>query len=185
MSKERIIQLLAAGVKPVNVAAAVGVEASYVSQIAAENEEQIKEGLGRRAVNQVEHDVTLDAMEDRSLQKVGRLLDSVTDPMKALAVFKVLNSAKRRSEAANAAAAPATIVTLELPEVAKVAIKVTSNNQVIEVAGRSMLTMQAKTVEDMLNRRKQEQQKTVELLEDTSHLKNLIAPGTVSLLESL
>ena len=184
-SKERIVTMLAAGVKPVNIAAAIGVDASYVSQVAAENEEQISEERSKRAVNVVEHDMTLDAMEDRSLQKVGRLLDGVTDPMKALAVFKVLNGARRRSEAANAAAVPATVVQIELPEVARVAIKVTTNNQVIEVAGRSMLTMQAKTVEDMLVRRQEEKKKTVELLEDSSHLQQMIPANTLSLLESL
>lgn len=163
--KDKIVELLGAGVAPSAVAAATGVEASYVSQVAAEYGEEISAKRATKATEHVAHDATLDALEDRALQKLGRLMDTVIDPMKIVGVFKTLNGAKRRSEAAIQTPQPAEIVSIELPAMARTVIKVSTANQVIEVDSRPMITMQAKGVEELLKEKKERQQaETLELL---------------------
>jgi hypothetical protein len=183
--KDKVVSLLVAGVKPTNISAAVGCDESYVSQVSAECREQILAARSQRTESHIEHDLTLDNTEDRALQKVGRLLDTVTDPIKALSVFKVLNAAKRRHESLANQQTTGAVVQLELPQIAKVAIRMSSDKQVIEVAGRSMVTMQAAQVEAMMNRRKAEQQEAIVLLEDKSHNEMQVAESTMSLLERL
>lgn len=183
--KDKIISMLVAGVRPVNISAAVGCDESYISQVAKDNHDDILAARAGRTADHIEHDLTLDTTEDRALQKVGRLLDTVTDPMKAIAVFKVLNAAKRRHESLMNEQAAGDVVELELPEMAKVSIRMTTTKQVIEIEGRSMLPMQSQNVEKMLAQRKKEKAEAVELLEDVSHVGNYVAPATMSLLAQL
>ena len=180
--KDRIVEMLAAGVKPTNIAAAVGVTDSYVSQVAEECKDHILAARAKRTEQHIEHDLTLDTVEDRALAKLGRVLDTVTDPMKLAGVFKVLNGAKRRHESLANHQTSAPVVEISLPAMAKVAIKMSSQNQVIEVEGRSMLTMQAMNVEKLLDKRKEEKQKALELLTSETAV---VPSSTVSLLESL
>ena len=180
--KERIVEMLSAGIRPTNVAEAVGVTESYISQIAEECKDQILAARATRTSQHIQHDLTLDTVEDRALGRLSQVLNTVTDPMKLAGVFKVLNGAKRRHESLGNQQSTATVVELELPQIAKVAIRMNTQKQVIEVGGRSMITMQSTAVEKMLERRKEEKAQTQELLESPTAQ---LPETTVSLLESL
>lgn len=179
--KDKVIDLLIAGVQNKNIAEAVGCDPSYVSQVAEEAREQIAEARAGKSVAHIEHDETIDSVENKVLKRLERTVDTITDPIKLAVVFSKLNAAHRRSNTHLPQTPTGTTVTIELPEIAQVAIRVSSNNQVVEVAGRSMLPMQANQVNAMLAAQKSKKQ-AVELLEAPTQQ---LSAATSKLLASL
>lgn len=154
--QEKIVEMLGAGVTPVQVARAVGCEESYVSQILAvpELHGRITELRAVRAAQYIEHDDTIEEMEKRALVRLSNAIDFLR-PMEALKAFQVLNSAKKKSDAASRQDVPtSTVVNINLPAAAITQFKLTSDKQVIEVDGRSMATMPAAKVAQMLREKK-------------------------------
>lgn len=168
--QERVIELLGAGIQPVQVAAACGVTESWVSQIQSDegNAARIAELRSIRASQYVEHDTKIDDLEKRALKKIGELLPMIMKPMEAVKVFQTLNAAKRKTDAASQQhTQTATIVNLEIPANAMVGFKMTVDKQVIEVEGRSMLPLSAQEVAKKLK-----DKQTKELLEHSLTLPN-------------
>lgn len=152
--ESKIVELACAGVPNVIIARTVGCDPSYVTQVLSTEEAQEEVTLARaeRAAEGLEHDSKIEAAEKIALDRVHSLLPHQTDVMKVTQVFKVLNAAKRSNDHGmlpTAAQAGAT-VTLHLPEAAQIHFKLTTDQQVIEVAGRSMVPMQSQNVAQRL-----------------------------------
>jgi hypothetical protein len=156
--KEKIIEMLGAGVTPVQVALACGVTEGYISQLLSnpEIEEQVKSLRVHKAAAYVEHDAALDTDEEAARKIVRRNIDNgFLKPMEALKHFQVLNSARRKSDShGNTQVPTSTVVQLNLPAAAAVQFKLTVDKQVIEIDGRSMTTMPAQMVTKMLREKK-------------------------------
>lgn len=155
----QMLELLGAGVPAVQVASACGVSESYVSQCLADEEfsKRVTLKKSERAGQYIKHDNNIDSLEDKVLQKLERLLPLVTKPMDAARIFQTLNNAKRKSDPTSGqASSPNVIVSVELPEAAAVHFKMTAQNQVIEVEGRSMVPMPAGQVASMLRKKQTE-----------------------------
>lgn len=155
-TQEKILDLLGAGVPQVQVATAVGVDESYVSQLMAEDwfRGAVQERRAAHAVESIEHDEKIDSIERRAWERIDKLLPLETNLMKLLKVAQVANAAKRKSEVAVASTQPATIVNIALPQSALVQFKMTSDKQVIEIEGRSMNTMPSHVVQSKLREKK-------------------------------
>lgn len=176
---DRIIKYAAKGYKQAEIAAALGVDDSYVSQVV--NDPDNAEKLEAQAIAFTEandtYDRKIDEAEEMALEGVKRRL-----PMAKLgeqiSALKVLNSMKRRRDTAPATRHnQTTVVQLQLPQIAQVAYLTNSSNEIVEVSGRTMVTatrdqlptlMQAalgRTVEDPAvteaNRRKLERAQEV------------------------
>jgi hypothetical protein len=154
--QDKIIEMLGRGITATQVAAAVGCDDSYISQLMSSPE--IAERVANlRAVHfshYVEQDKELDSAEEEALNRLKQLVPFITKPGEAARVYGVLNAAKRRTADSSAiASAPAQTVTLELPEAARVSFTITHDRQVIEIAGRSMTTMPAKSLAAQLEQR--------------------------------
>lgn len=154
--KEKIKELLGLNLPNNVVASAVGVTEGYISQLLSE-EAFRAEVSELRIANTLEHahrDKKYDTLEDAMLEKLKEKLDgslSFTKPQEILAAIKVLNNAKRRAAPAelnSQAATPGMTVHLHLPESSAFAAKfiVNGENQVVEIAGKSVATMSAKGV---------------------------------------
>lgn len=165
--EQRIVELLGAGLSQSVVAQSVGVDASYVSQVATANAETIEQARAARAAEYVEHDNSIHALEKLALERLGKMLPLTSDVMKLTKVFQVLNSARRSLDhgMAAAGATPATIVSIELPPAAQLHFKLTADQQVIEVEGRSMVPMPSHQVAAQLRA-----QKAARLLEHSTAL---------------
>lgn len=154
--KDRIISLLGQGVPATQVAAHVGCDDSYISQL-LQDEEIVLQVQQLKAENfgvMVEHDRKIDSVEQKLLNRLETLSEFITKPSEAARVFSILNAAKRKTADAQAtSAAPSTIVQLTLPESARVQFTVTQDRQVIEVEGRSMTTMPARSLAKQLEER--------------------------------
>jgi len=169
--REQLLKLLGdSNLAPVQAAQATGLSEGYVSQLMQE-EEFAAEVVARRSarlVKYTEHDGRIDSLEEKTLARLNEMVPFMK-PMEALRAFDTFNSAKRRSAAVSNTAAPTTIVTLELPEAAHVHFKLShGTNEVIEVAGRSLVTLPAGNVTALL--REQETRKRLELIEEAKEV---------------
>lgn len=153
--KERIISLLSQGISASQVAAAVGCDDSYVSQIISDPEvfKSIQSARAENFSKYLETDSIADRAEKMALEKVEKLIPFISRPLEAVRTYQILNAAKRRTNGAEVASPAATIVTLEVPEKLAVSFKVTTDKQVIEVEGRTLTTMPAKSLTTRLAER--------------------------------
>jgi transcriptional regulator with XRE-family HTH domain len=151
--QERVKDLLAAGVSQTQVASAVGVSESYISQL-MENEEfrdEVIRARGEAALEDVKADEETDDIEGIARRKIKQLLPFENNVMKVLKVYQVMNGAKRKTEPAQQLQNTAgVIVNITLPQRAIVDFKLTSDRQVVEVAGRSMATLPSNVLHQKL-----------------------------------
>jgi len=159
-AEQRIISLLSAGVPQVRIAETIGCEPSYISQLAAREDIAAEVAMKRaeRVADRIEHDDSIEGLEKLALEKIGKLLPMQSDVMKITRVFQVLNAAKKSGDAAGALAGqtPQQVVVLNLPAAAQLQFKLTSDQQVIEVEGRSMVPMASNVVAARLRAHKAE-----------------------------
>lgn len=154
--RDRIIEMLGNGIPATNVAAALGVDDSYISQVVSEDgvQEEVTVLRAARFSHFAARDAKLEQFEEAALDRMGKLIPFITKSGEAARVYGVLNAAKRKTTDVNSSnAAPSSIVVLAIPESARVQLTLSSDKQVIEVAGRSMVTMQAKTLAQRLEDR--------------------------------
>ena len=153
--QEKIIELLGRGIPATQVAAAVGCDVSYVSQLLAD-ESVTSQVMSLRATHFsrfAEQDSSLDAAEAAALTKVANLIQYIQRPGEAINAYKVLNAAKRRTSGPLQEAAPAQTLVLDLPEASRVRFTVSADRQVIEIEGHSLTTMPARTLASRLEAR--------------------------------
>ena len=154
--REKIIEMLGRGIPATQVAAAVGCDDSYISQLLSDEAVSAEVQLLRAThySGYLELDRKVDSAEEAALKKVAALIPYLTRPSEAARVYDILNKAKRRTVDSTASAnAPAQTVIIDLPESARVRFTLTSDKQVIEIAGRSMATMPAKSLAAQLAQR--------------------------------
>jgi hypothetical protein len=184
--EEKIIELSGAGVPHVVIAATVGCDPSYVSQILATEEAQRRVGELRagKAAKMIEHDDSIEGAEKIALEKIHRLLPMQTDIMKVTQVFRVLNGAKKASSHGMVGSTMPTeaVVTLELPEAARIHFRMTSDRQVIDIEGRSMVPMQSHQVVAEL--RKMQAKRLLESAQIVEQVP-MVTQRTKSIVESL
>lgn len=160
--KEKAKELLGFNLPANVVAAAIGVTPSMVSQwlsdeqFAGEVQQLRIENLAGAANRDRKYNTIEDAL-------LGRLEESLENriyflkPQEILHALKIVNAAVRRGAPQEVlASAQQTIIPLQLPENSEFAVRFIMNkeNQVIEIAGRSVATMGAKAVLKKLEERK-------------------------------
>jgi hypothetical protein len=148
--KEQIQALLIRGLNQTAVADAVGCDDSYISQLMVNEEFRASVEMGRalRQAASVKLDDEVDELEQAALNRMKTLLPFATKISEAAKVYQILNSAKRKSSAVDnsSAVAVGTVVTLEISGPARVQFKLSSEKQVIDIDGRPLATMPAKSL---------------------------------------
>jgi predicted transcriptional regulator len=154
----RALQLLGDGVSPEQVASALGVTASRISQLLSQ-EEFAAEVSSRKFNNLQKHnarDATYDAVEDALIGKFQDTIPLMMRPMEILRAIQVINSAKRRGHAApDAIHQQQTIVQLNMPVQLVQHFTKDVNNQVIEAGDQKLLTIQSNKLRDISRDRKE------------------------------
>jgi transcriptional regulator with XRE-family HTH domain len=155
-NKEQIIALLSQGIPAAQVAAAVGVSESYISQLRADPElsELITtQGTAKLEANAA-FDNTLERAELMALEKIEKNLP-FANMGQAMAAFRILNSARKRSDAFATPADQSTNITvnLTLPAAAAARYVVNNSNEIVEVEGQTMITATAKSLDSLLAQR--------------------------------
>ncbi len=165
--REKIIGYLAAGVSQTLAAEAAGVSDSYVSQLLEQEgvREEIASKKSVKLEGHIEIDDSIELAEKLALkQMVRRLQNPLTTLKEATAAFAVANSARKKADlgANGNNAGSVDHVVFVLPKAAKIMIQVNSDNQIIEVDGRTTAPLPSKVLPQMQKRL--ELQKTMELL---------------------
>ena len=159
--KEHAINLLAQGIPTSQVAAAVGVSDSYISQLKADEEvqRQIAERQAAHSIADSNFDSTLERAEAMALEKIEKNLP-FANMGQALAAFRILNSARRRKdELIQKDTAVSVTVNLTLPANNIPRYITNQANEIVEVEGKTMISASAKTLDEILAARAGEAQK--------------------------
>jgi hypothetical protein len=153
INKEHAITLLAQGISTSQVAAAIGCDDSYISQLKADPEVQqkIAEMSATQTLADVNFDSTLERAESLALEKIEKNLPFATLGQ-AMAAFRVLNGARRRKDGvANPGAGGTTInVNLTLPAAALPRYVTNAQSEIVEVEGKTMISATAKSIDQIL-----------------------------------
>ena len=151
--KEHAILLLSQGISTAQVAAACGVSESYISQLRADPEvrEQIHEKRAADTLEDIKFDSSLEAAENMALEKIQRGLP-FANMGQAIAAFRILNAAKKRTggPAEQQDSALSVTVNLTLPAAAATRYVVNAKNEIVEVEGKTMISATAKTLDGLL-----------------------------------
>jgi transcriptional regulator with XRE-family HTH domain len=152
--RDKIIEMLKHGLSQTVVASAVGCSDGYVSQILAE--EGVREDIALAKIGDLERavkvDTKIDDIEDLVLERLRNLAPFITRASEAARVFETLNSAKRKvPEVSGINSTPtAPLVQINISQQAAVAFKLSADQQVVEVDGRSMATLPSRVLANRL-----------------------------------
>lgn len=153
INKEHAITLLAQGIPTSQVAAAIGCDDSYISQLKADPE--VQREIAERGATQTLADVTFDSTLERAemlaLDKIERNLPFATLGQ-AMAAFRVLNGARRRKDGIPVAGDNAVTVnvSLTLPVNAMPRYVTNAQSEIVEVDGKTMISATPKTIDEIL-----------------------------------
>lgn len=142
--RDRALELLGAGVSQEATASALGVTASYISQLMAEEEfaKQVAEMRFTQLHAHTKRDNKYDGIEDKLLDRMEQSLPLMIKPNEILRALQVVNAAKRRgSQAQELPVGQHAQVVLNMP--VKLVQKFVTNiqNQVIAVEGKDLITI--------------------------------------------
>lgn len=157
---DRALALLGQGVAPAQVAAALGVTESYISQLVSD--EQFAARVAELRYESLQkhnaRDNAYDAMEDKLLERMEDLLPLMHRPMEILKAIQVINAAKRRGQSApENITNKQTILQLVLPtQIINSFGKINPQGQVVEVGQQSLLTIQSGNMDALLKEKRNE-----------------------------
>jgi transcriptional regulator with XRE-family HTH domain len=152
-TKERALELLGYGALPEQVAAACGVEASYISQLLSDEmfAAQVAELRFTHLSKHNARDSKYDRMEDELLDKLDTLKDLIHNPQMVLKALQILNAAKRRgSSTPQLIGAQQTVLSLTMPIAVVNKFTVNIHNQVVQAGDQELVTIQSSTLLDQV-----------------------------------
>lgn len=145
-TEERALALLGSNISPAQVAAALGVSESYISQLLSRPDFS-GQVASLRFENLQAHnarDQKADSLEDKILSKLEETLPLVCRPMELARLYQVVNSAKRRgSTAPESTLQHQRIVNITIPVQIAAKFSATPDNYVHTAGEQSLLTMQS------------------------------------------
>jgi len=180
ITEERALQLLGSGVSSESVAAALGVDASRISQLLAEPEfrEEVEQLRFTALQKHNAMDDKYDALEDKLLVKLEKSIPMLFKPGEILGAIRVINGAKRRGQSAAAQIInQQNIVQLTLPTQIVNNFTTNINNQVIRAGEQDLVTIQSGT---LLDRAKNKHDDTRSISQEEWHADTEALPGSAA-----
>lgn len=151
--RDKIISYLGQGIQQSLVADAVGVTEGYVSQLL--REPGVREEVAAKKAGTLEKDLAKDTLiEDVEMKALEQVKAKLTFAKlgEAANVFKIMNAARKKTvELPENDSAGIQLVTITMPKAGMVAIQLNTQNQVIEVAGRSMAPLPSRALPMLAN----------------------------------
>lgn len=167
-AKSQILEMLSQGLSPVQVAGALGVSESYISQLLGDEDFSAELDEKRALIVQedIEYDNQIDRVEGTFLDRIEAKAP-LANLQQSLQAFSVLNKAKRRKDSAIVRNAPAagTVVNLQLNIGLLPSYLTNGKNEIVEVEGKSMISATPRKLDEILALRtgNSSQQKAVQL----------------------
>lgn len=156
--KNQIQKLLGTGLSNEVVATAVGCDPTYISQLMAD-EEFASAVVALRTISltaNTTRDRNIDGIEDSLIEKLKQLIDDnlIYKPSDILRAFALVNNAKRRGVSAHESLTiNNTVVQLILPARVQRNFVQNAQGEVVEVEGKSLVTMPAHALlKNLVNR---------------------------------
>lgn len=152
--KERAASLLAQGIVATQVAKAVGVTDSQISQWNSEQEfqEKVAESMAGLTQAAIEFDDLLEESELLALENIKRRLP-LAKMSESLAAFKILNSATRRKsqhQLTNNAGTGAPLVQIILPTAMIPQFTRNAQSEIVEVDGQTLVSASPKQLQQLV-----------------------------------
>lgn len=156
-ARDLALSLLSQGLQPSVVAATVGVEESYISQLMSNEDFAVE--LESRRVKQSEQDIQYDQKLDTTeAEFLERISDKVRQAnfQQSMQAFKVLNAAKRRKDRSQAISQAGTgvVVNINLPSSIIPTYVMNQQSEIIEVNGKTMISATPKTLDALVEQKK-------------------------------
>jgi predicted transcriptional regulator len=148
-TESRALSLLGAGVSPTQVAAALGITESRVSQLISQPEfaAQVAELRFSTLSKHNERDSKYDSMEDNLLKRLEDCLPLMVRPLEILKAIQVINAAKRRGQSTpDNIVQQQTVINLTLPTQIINKFSLNAQNQVVQAGEQELLTLQSSTL---------------------------------------
>ena len=142
----RALALLGAGVSPEQVASAIGVTVSRISQLLSDSEfaAEVAELRYQSLAKHNALDNKYDTLEDTLVDKIGTLIPYMMRPGEVLKAIQVINAAKRRGQSTpEQITNQQTVVTITMPTLIVNKFITNVNNQVIQAGNQELLTIQS------------------------------------------
>lgn len=150
---ERALKLLGSGIGPENVAAALGVSPSRISQLLSSEEfaSKVADLRFQSLSKHNERDSELDTLEDTLIEKIKDLLPFMIRPMEVIKAWQMINSGKRRGTSTpEHITNQQTIINLVIPTKVVQRFTTNINNQVIVAGEQKLNTVQSGTLMDRI-----------------------------------
>lgn len=141
-TRERIIAYLGQGIQQSIVASSCGVTPAYISQLLELEEVRLEVAAlqAGKLEEALQHDTDVERVQKLALRAIESKLPFIKSAVEAAKVFGTLDAARRRTApggtAGDAVAAQQVVITV--PKGASINFKLSSDNQVIEVEGKTM-----------------------------------------------
>jgi len=145
-TEEKAIKLLGSGCTPSQVATAIGVTESRISQLLATEEfaHAVASLRYEALAKHNETDAAYDSIEDALIEKLADVLPLMMRPMEILKAIQVINGAKRRGQSTpDQIINQQTVVNLTMPTQIINKFSMNSNNQITNVGTQTLETIQS------------------------------------------
>lgn len=158
MSQSNLIQtealrMLSQSISPIQVAAALGVEPSYISQLMGEEDFRaaLEQHRVARSAQDCKFDETLEGAEKTYLDRIVEK-SKMANLQQSMQAFRILNGAKRRRDSSvlNPTINIGQIVNIQLPASAAPQYITNSKNEIVEVAGKTMVSATPRRLDEIL-----------------------------------
>lgn len=151
-TKEKALVYLAKGVSPSQCAEALGISASAISQLMAEEDfaKKLAERKFDSTSKHIRHDDMLDETEALLIAKARELIPMITRPLEVIRAASVVNSMKRRGAGSAAPTQTPVVISLTLPTTIVSRFTLNSTNQVIAAGDQELVTIQSNKVADLV-----------------------------------
>jgi predicted transcriptional regulator len=145
-TESQALDLLGVGASPSQVAAALGVSESLISQFLAQ--ETFARAVAERRFNSLlkhnRRDDKLDELEDALIKKLENIIPMMYKPSEIIHAFTRINQAKRRgSSAPEQIHQQQTVISLTLPIQIIQQVTVDARNQVVKAGQQDLITVQS------------------------------------------
>jgi hypothetical protein len=153
INKDQAIALLTQGLSTSVVAAAIGCDDSYISQLKADPDVQAR--IAQHQLELTEQDIAFDSKLERAeslaLDKIERNMQFATLGQ-AMAAFRILNGAKKRRDALITPESGGTTINVNLTLPANSLPRYVTNakSEIVEVEGKTMIGATAKSLDAIL-----------------------------------
>lgn len=173
IDKTYVVNCLVAGFSPSQVAEALGVTPSAMTQFLESNEDVVQLVASKRTakLSKVSTiDDRLDDIEDKAWRALEKQMGFIQDPMKLLKVAMTANAAKRRGSATPSQEAPVgATATLHLPTHLHQHFHFNAQNQAIAIGDTPLVTMPASQAKKLLDARAAEVAELKQVTEEKHH----------------